>query len=121
MRKWNRNIEKKEYPKGSRPYDYYYWEYYNDDDYDYEECNCYQSDCYYCYPDFTYDISNKIIINRVVSVRGLKREESWVESNVIDMNSIYSKDILRNKKIEEILNQQEDINNIIENILKNKK
>jgi hypothetical protein len=124
MRKWNRNIEKIDYPKGAESYDYYYWEYYNDNDYDdyVEECNCCQSNCYYCYHQHeTYDINDTIMINRVVKVRGLNREDSWVESNIIDMNSIYSKDILRNKKIEEILNQQEDINNTIENILKNKK
>lgn len=123
MRKYDRNIEKLDYPKGTNSYDYFYWEYYDDNDYDdYDECHCCQSDCQQCYytPE-NYDISNKIMINRLIKVRGLNREESWVESNVIDMNSIYSKDILRNKKILEILNQENTDDYTIENILKHKK
>lgn len=49
-----------------------------------------------------------------------KMSQSPITHNVVDMMSIYSKETLRQKKIDIILSSDEDMSNTIENILKYK-
>ena len=79
----------------------YYWDY--DDDWDYHDDYC---DCYSCMPiDYEYlsdELQPKIITH--ISKRGIKvTYTTHSPGKMIDMNSIYSKEMLRQKRINHIL------------------
>jgi hypothetical protein len=79
----------------------YYWDY--DDWDDYHDGYC---DCYSCMPiDFEYlpeELQPKSITH--ISKRGIRvTEHTYSPGKLIDMNSIYSKEVLRQKRINHIL------------------
>ena len=84
--------------------DDYYWSYWDDDDwYDYHHHEC---DCYMCLPvDYEYlpdELQPKSIEH--ISKRGIRvTTHSYQPGKLIDMNSIYSKEVLRQKRINHIL------------------
>ena len=83
-------------------YDHYlsYW----DDDWDdYHDCYC---DCYLCMPvDYEYlpdELQPKTVTH--ISKRGIRvTEHTYSPGKLIDMTSIYSKEVLRQKRINHIL------------------
>lgn len=79
----------------------YYWDY--DYDWNYHDSYC---DCYSCMPvDYEYlpeELQPKQVTH--ISKRGIRiTEHTWSPGKLIDMNSIYSKEILRQKRINHIL------------------
>lgn len=80
----------------------YYWDW--DDDWDdFHDDYC---DCYSCMPiDFEYlpdELQPKTITH--ISKRGIRiTEHTWSPGKLIDMTSIYSKEVLRQKRINHIL------------------
>jgi hypothetical protein len=84
--------------------DDYYWGYWYDDDWDdYHDCYC---DCYSCMPvDYEYlpdELQPKTVTH--ISKRGIRvTEHTWSPGKMIDMTSIYSKEVLRQKRINHIL------------------
>lgn len=92
-------IQKEELEEANR------WMYYWDDDYyyDYHDDYC---DCYMCMPvDYEYlpdDLQPKSIT--YISKRGIRvTQHTHPPGKMIDMNSIYSKELLRQKRINHIL------------------
>lgn len=78
----------------------YYWDY---DDWDYHDSYC---DCYSCMPvDYEYlpdELQPKQIVH--ISKRGFRvTKHIFSTGKLIDMNSVYSKEILRQKRINHIL------------------
>ena len=86
-----------------------YFSYYEDyDDCYYWTCNSWNQrcDCEYCYPDISYGYIPQPEDNRMsLSRRGIIRSMSRpvIMGREIDMNTIYSKEIMRERKIDEIL------------------
>ena len=81
----------------------HYWSYWDDDDYDWHDGYC---DCYSCVPiNFEYlpdELQPKSITH--ISKRGIRiTEHTWSPGKLIDMSSIYSKEVLRQKRINHIL------------------
>jgi hypothetical protein len=80
----------------------YYWDW--DDDWDdFHDDYC---DCYSCMPiDYEYlpdELQPKTITH--ISKRGIRiTEQTWSPGKLIDMTSIYSKEVLRQKRINHIL------------------
>ncbi len=99
----------------------YYWDY--DDDWNYHDSYC---DCYSCMPvDYEYlpeELQPKQVTH--ISKRGIIiTEHTWSTGKLIDMNSIYSKEILRQKRINHILGieSMEHTKTTLEDILNIKK
>ena len=99
----------------------YYWDY--DDDWNYHDSYC---DCYSCMPvDYEYlpeELQPKQVTH--ISKRGIRiTEHTWSPGKLIDMNSIYSKEILRQKRINHILGieSMEHTKTTLEDILNIKK
>ena len=87
-------------------YPYYWWDYYDDEDpigvqYEYIDSDA---------QEISY-IRRSLIRRRCVRNKGLVQ---------IDMMSIYSKEMLRQKKIDMILDDIKDLSNTIENLLLSK-
>jgi hypothetical protein len=82
----------------------HYWSYWDDDyDWNYHDGYC---DCYSCVPiNFEYlpdELQPKSITH--ISKRGSRiTEHTWSPGKMIDMTSIYSKEVLRQKRINHIL------------------
>ena len=79
----------------------YYWDWDDWDDFHDDYC-----DCYSCVPiDFEYlpdELQPKQVTH--ISKRGIRiTEQTWSPGKLIDMNSIYSKEVLRQKRINHIL------------------
>jgi len=82
---------------------YYHWSWLDDDDWDYHDGYC---DCYMCMPvDYDYlpdEFQPKPIEH--ISKRGIRVTiSSYQTGRLIDMTSIYSKETLRQKRINHIL------------------
>ena len=87
----------------------YWWDYYDDYSYSYYE------EPWSIHYEYVKNLNEETIFQR----RGLitsqyKRPPSGV---MIDMESIYSKEMLRQRKIDKILGEIKDLSNTIENIL----
>jgi hypothetical protein len=81
----------------------HYWSYWDDDWDDYHDCYC---DCYLCMPvDYEYlpdELQPKAVTH--ISKRGIRvTEHTYSPGKLIDMTSIYSKEVLRQKRINHIL------------------
>ena len=80
----------------------YYWSYWDDDDYDWHDDYC---DCYSCMPiNFEYlpeEFQPKSV--EYISKRYRVTYHSISPGKMIDMDSIYSKEVLRQKRINHIL------------------
>lgn len=81
----------------------YYWGYWCDDDFDYHHEYC---DCYQCVPvDYDYlpeQFQPKSVEH--ISKRGFRvTTHVYQPGRLIDMTSIYSKEVLRQKRIDHIL------------------
>lgn len=114
MKKYNRGIFKLETRNelNNEIYPYYWWDYYDDDNYlRYEN----PIGVHYEYLDDT-EIETTYI--RIGKIRyRYVRNKGLVQ---IDMMSIYSKEMLREKRIDMILNDIQDLSNTIENLLLSK-
>ncbi len=80
----------------------YYWDY-EDDWYDYHDDYC---DCYSCMPvDYEYlPDGMQPKSSTYISKRGIRiTEHTWSTGKLIDMTTIYSKEELRQKRINHIL------------------
>lgn len=82
----------------------------SDSYYDYWNCQCWNPNCscYNCNPELEYDYVPLPDDNRTkifLSKRGLIRSISapMIMGRLIDMNTIYSREVMREKKIDEIL------------------
>ena len=79
----------------------YYWDWDDWDDFHDDYC-----DCYSCVPiDFEY-LPDELQPKQVtyISKRGIRiTEHTWSPGKLIDMTSIYSKEVLRQKRINHIL------------------
>ena len=85
--------------------DYNYYWYWYDDDWDYHDDYC---DCYSCMPvDYDYlpdELQPKTVTH--ISKKGLRVTQhtyTYSPGKLIDMTSIYSKEVLRQKRINHIL------------------
>jgi len=79
----------------------YYWYWYDDEDWDYHDHYC---DCYACVPNYEYlpdELQPKPI--DYISKRSRITYHSISPGKIIDMTSIYSKEVLRQKRINHIL------------------
>ena len=78
----------------------YYWDYDDWDDYHDDYC-----DCYACMPvDYEYlpdELQPKQVTH--ISKRGIRVNHIYSPGKMIDMTSIYSKEVLRQKRINHIL------------------
>lgn len=114
MKNYNRGIFKLETRNelNNEVYPYYWWDYYDDDNYlRYEN----PIGVHYEYLDDT-EIETTYI--RIGKIRyRYVRNKGLVQ---IDMMSIYSKEMLREKRIDMILNDIQDLSNTIENLLLSK-
>ena len=111
MKNYNRGIFKLETRNelNNEVYPYYWWDYYDDDNYlRYEN----PIGVHYEYLDDT-EIETTYI--RIGKIRyRYVRNKGLVQ---IDMMSIYSKEMLREKRIDMILNDIQDLSNTIESLL----
>ena len=114
MKNYNRGIFKFETRNelNNEVYPYYWWDYYDDDNYlRYEN----PIGVHYEHLDDT-EIETTYI--RIGKIRyRYVRNKGLVQ---IDMMSIYSKEMLREKRIDMILNDIQDLSNTIENLLLSK-
>jgi hypothetical protein len=80
----------------------YYWYWYDDEDWDYHDHYC---DCYACVPNYEYlpdELQPKTVTH--ISKRGIRvTQHTYSPGKLIDMTSIYSKEMLRQKRINHIL------------------
>lgn len=74
------------------------------------------------YVDYEYlDHENTNEISKLYRRRGIIGfQNEYLDTRKIDMESFYSKDILRDRKIEQILSDIKDMSNTIENIISHK-
>jgi hypothetical protein len=117
MKKCNRNIEKLDLNEFKNHRYFYYFFDIDDDDGYYYDCDSYYHEIYY--PDVYY--KDDIYLERVIRFRGLPQESKILYSKLIDLNSIYSKSVRRDKLIDELFSSDSnDYSNTIYNIIKSK-
>jgi hypothetical protein len=116
MQHYNRGTHKWETRNelNNEVYPYYWWDYYDDvNDFRYYEDPI----------GVNYDyIKTSSREERLLQRRGLLRYPTYIKDHLlqIDMMSIYSKEMLRQKKIDMILDDIQDLSNTIENLLQSK-
>ena len=91
-----------------------YYEWFQDFWYDYDDYHDYYCDCHICVPDYKYlpDTESNLIYRSWVGRRLVVFSGEPKLGKMIDMRTIYSKEVLREKKIDAILGLSDDFNKI---------